>query len=76
MLGELYGKPVMIIQGVLDPLNRAKDRADKLEARISGAMKVCIEAGHCPHDEVPELVNNAIAEFTESLVHDHEVSLV
>ena len=68
LLNQLYQGPVLILQGVLDPLNSARDRADTLEAAIPNATKVCIEAGHCPHDEVPELVNDAIAEFVENVV--------
>lgn len=63
LLNQLYRGPVLILQGVLDPLNKARDRADVLEKRIHGSRKVLLEAGHCPHDEVPELVNDAIDEF-------------
>lgn len=70
LLNELYQGPVLILQGVLDPLGGGKsgERADKLEAAIHKATKVCIDAGHCPHDEVPELVNDAIVEFVERVV--------
>jgi hypothetical protein len=27
-----------------------------------------IQAGHCPHDEQPELVNQALLEFVEQMV--------
>lgn len=63
LLNELYKGSVLVLQGVLDPLNDAQGRADLLEERLNNARKVCIEAGHCPHDEVPELVNAAIDEF-------------
>lgn len=63
MLNTLYGGPVLIVQGVLDILNDAGGRARALEAAIDSASAVCLDAGHCPHDEVPELVNAAIAEF-------------
>lgn len=63
MLNTLYGGPVLVVQGVLDILNDARGRADKLEAAITTASKVCLDAGHCPHDEVPELVNAAILDF-------------
>jgi pimeloyl-ACP methyl ester carboxylesterase len=62
-MNELYRGPVLVLQGVLDPLNAAGDRARLLEQRIHRARKVCIDAGHCPHDEVPELVNEAIHDF-------------
>lgn len=68
LMNELYQGPVLVLQGVLDPLNKAQDRADKLEACIERATKVCIDAGHCPHDEVPELVNDAIDAFVRDVV--------
>jgi pimeloyl-ACP methyl ester carboxylesterase len=63
LLNELYKGPVLVLQGVLDPLNDAQGRADLLGERLHNVRKVCIEAGHCPHDEVPELVNAAIDAF-------------
>lgn len=63
MLNDLYGGPVLVVQGVLDILNDAGGRARKLEAAIGRASAVCLDAGHCPHDEVPELVNAAIVDF-------------
>lgn len=63
MLNTLYKGPVLIVQGVLDPLNSSAKRADALEAAIENSEKVCIDAGHCPHDEVPEQVNSAIVDF-------------
>ena len=68
LLNDLYQGPVLILQGVLDPLNAAQDRADLLEQRLNNATKVCIDAGHCPHDEVPELVNEAIDDFVATRV--------
>jgi pimeloyl-ACP methyl ester carboxylesterase len=70
LLNDLYGGPVLVLQGVLDPLGggKARARADTLEAAIPHASKVCLDAGHCPHDEVPELVNDAIAEFVDAVV--------
>lgn len=67
LLNQLYQRPVLIVQGVKDPLNKAADRADALEEAIDMSEKLCIAAGHCPHDEVPELVNNAITRFTTRL---------
>eukprot|EP00892_Ulva_mutabilis_P007297 jgi/Ulvmu1/493/UM001_0501.1 len=63
MLNTLYRGPVLVVQGVLDILNDARGRAAKLEAAIPAARLVTLDAGHCPHDEVPELVNAAIADF-------------
>ena len=62
------------VQGVLDPLNNAKARADALEANIERASAVCFDAGHCPHDECPEFVNEAIADFVDSLAEQKAVA--
>ena len=56
--------PSLLLQ---DPLNDARGRAIALEERIEQATAVLIDAGHCPHDECPDLVNDAIADFVFSL---------
>lgn len=68
LLNQLYKGPVLIVQGILDPLNKAGARADALEAAIHNSEKICIRAGHCPHDEVPEQVNAAIADFASTVL--------
>lgn len=72
MLNTLYKGPVLIVQGVLDPLNSSAKRADALEAAIANSEKVCIDAGHCPHDEVPEQVNAAIKDFVSATTRAEE----
>lgn len=72
MLNTLYKGPVLIVQGVLDPLNNSAARADALEAAIINSEKVCIDAGHCPHDEVPERVNAAILDFSQKVFNPEE----
>lgn len=45
-------------QGALDPLNDARGRAkDLVQLCPDHATCVLLDAGHCPHDEVPELVS-------------------
>lgn len=58
-----FGRPVLILQGSLDPLNDAVGRAKKLNSLIPRSTLVFLESGHCPHDESPEQVNKAIMEF-------------
>jgi pimeloyl-ACP methyl ester carboxylesterase len=76
MLNQLYKGPVLILQGVLDPLNNAAKRADLLEAAITNSEKICIEAGHCPHDEVPEQVNKAVLDFSVSVTRAPKAMVV
>ena len=63
LINEMYRGRVMVLQGVLDPLNDATKRAAQIVGACPQAELVSLEAGHCPHDEVPELVNAAIGRF-------------
>lgn len=60
LLGK-YNGPLLIYQGLLDPLNAAGDRAAKLAAAYPNGELVAVEAGHCPHEEVAEHFSEAIA---------------
>jgi len=65
-----YGGPKMVFQGVNDPLNDARGRAEQMR-RLVGEEELrveLVEAGHCPHDEVPELFNAAVDAFFESSI--------
>jgi hypothetical protein len=48
---------------VLDPLNDAKDRMRRFGALRSGITVDPIQAGHCPHDELPKEVATSIARW-------------
>eukprot|EP00879_Flechtneria_rotunda_P024021 GHRR01025443.1.p2 GENE.GHRR01025443.1~~GHRR01025443.1.p2 ORF type:complete len:101 (+),score=36.52 GHRR01025443.1:214-516(+) len=68
MIAELWKGPTAVVQGVLDPLNDALGRARQL-AEICPDLQVWeLQAGHCPHDEVPEQVNAALLEFAEQVM--------
>jgi len=57
--------PVWICFGAEDPWTPPK-RVEKMEEMESVERVVRLEgAGHCPHDEVPELVNPLLLEFME-----------
>ena len=58
-----FAGPVLVAQGVLDPLNDAKDRMNRLEQLRAGITASPIEAGHCPHDELPADVAKAISSW-------------
>ncbi|KAL4199171.1 hypothetical protein AMTRI_Chr03g143560 [Amborella trichopoda] len=58
--------PLLILWGDLDPwVGPAK--AKRINEFYPNSSLVHLQAGHCPHDEVPELVNEAIAEWLSSL---------
>lgn len=50
------------MQGVRDPLHNATKRAAVLRAYCANVTTRLLNAGHCPHDEVPDEVN--------ALIHD------
>lgn len=70
--GQWLG-PVLLIQGYLDPL-KGRERAQKLVNLRSGITLVPLQAGHCPHDELPEVVGGEIVKWLERQ-HDFESTL-
>lgn len=57
--------PLLLCWGEYDPWIRPQ-AADKVQAIYPKAERVSINAGHCPHDEAPEAVNQAIRAFVET----------
>ncbi|XP_054811010.1 uncharacterized protein LOC129312411 [Prosopis cineraria] len=54
---------VLIIQGMKDPLSDSNSKVAMFKEHCDGAMIRELNAGHCPHDEVPEQVNPIICEW-------------
>ena len=68
---DSFGKDVLVFQGAKDPLNDAEGRAKKMKALCGNVQVVLVDAGHCPHDEVPEEFNRAFHAFvTDSVVSE------
>lgn len=63
-----FDGPVLVAQGILDPLNDAKTRADLLGKLRSGITVSQMEGGHCPHDELPDITAKYIASWIETSV--------
>lgn len=63
LVAEVFKGPVLVLQGGKDPLNDAPKRAKEIGRLCPNARVVMVDAGHCPHDEVPHVVNAALAEF-------------
>ena len=63
LINDLYRGKVMVLQGVLDPLNDATKRAAQIVGACPQAELITLQAGHCPHDEVPEIVNRELGRF-------------
>jgi hypothetical protein len=57
--------PILMAQGILDPLNDAKGRAEQLGTLRSGITISQLQGGHCPHHEIPQAVASSISEWME-----------
>ena len=68
LVSERFGGPTLILQGAKDPLNDAVGRARQLAALCPNAKVVMLDAGHCPHDEVPEEWNREMIRFVNDVV--------
>lgn len=64
MLGK-FGGPVLVTQGVKDPLNDAEGRATLFQELGPQVDVVRVDGGHCPHHEVATEVCNAVSDFVE-----------
>lgn len=54
---------VLVIQGMKDPISDSNSKVAMLKEHCDGVMIKELDAGHCPHDEVPERVNTIISEW-------------
>lgn len=58
--------PLLLLWGDLDPwVGPAK--ANRIKEFYPNTTLVNLKAGHCPHDEVPELVNSALMDWLATL---------
>jgi pimeloyl-ACP methyl ester carboxylesterase len=66
--------PILLCWGEKDPwiVSETADRMLQIHNDFHGGIRcikrVSIDAGHCPHDENPESVNQAILEFCEEVL--------
>ncbi len=69
-LDELFAKltsPLLLLWGKRDPwMNAEGKRASFLRHAPSRTKEVVLDAGHCPHDEVPDQVNAALLEWLKT----------
>mmetsp|Transcript_2201 Transcript_2201/g.3472 ORF Transcript_2201/g.3472 Transcript_2201/m.3472 type:complete len:385 (-) Transcript_2201:142-1296(-) len=59
--------PLLLLWGEEDPWIRPR-AADRIQEILPTSQRVSVNAGHCPHDEAPEAVNNAIENFIDNTV--------
>ncbi|MEA5392838.1 alpha/beta fold hydrolase [Cyanobium gracile UHCC 0139] len=71
-LDELFADlsaPLLLLWGIRDPwINAAGRRASFQRHAPARTTEVVLEAGHCPHDEVPDQVNRALLDWLAGLV--------
>lgn len=60
---------VLVIQGMNDPISDSKSFLAMLTEHCRGITTKEIDAGHCPHDEIPEKVNSIIGEWVVNIEH-------
>jgi pimeloyl-ACP methyl ester carboxylesterase len=62
------GAPLLLLWGLRDPwINAEGRRATFARHAPPGTAEVLLEAGHCPHDEVPQQVNAALLDWLHTL---------
>jgi pimeloyl-ACP methyl ester carboxylesterase len=69
-LDELFAQlkaPLLLIWGIRDPWINAAGRRGAFQRHAPLAAEVVLDAGHCPHDEVPEQVNAALLDWMATL---------
>lgn len=58
--------PLLMLWGEADPWINARERGTKFRHYHPQLTEYYLRAGHCPHDEVPEQVNELIGEWVKS----------
>ena len=70
-LDELFAElqsPLFLLWGIRDPwINAPGRRASFQRHAPENTHEVVLEAGHCPHDEVPDQVNQALLDWMAAL---------
>lgn len=64
----VFTGPVLVAQGMLDPLNDAKGRASLLQGLRRDVTVTPINGGHCPHDELPKDMAVAMANWMKEQI--------
>ena len=65
--------PLLLLWGEADPWMNARERSPKFRQYCPQLQEYFLRAGHCPHDEVPEQVNNLLRDWVMSLPALEEV---
>lgn len=60
--------PLLLLWGEKDPWIKAREKGLQFRQYYPQVTEYFLEAGHCPHDEVPEQVNGLVTEWLLSCV--------
>ncbi|XP_076944322.1 uncharacterized protein LOC143614906 [Bidens hawaiensis] len=63
---------VLVIQGMKDPISDSKTKVSVVKQHFKEIVIRELDAGHCPHDEVPKEVNSIIREWVVKIESRHE----
>ncbi|MBM0743618.1 alpha/beta fold hydrolase [Phormidium sp. CLA17] len=66
LLGQLTC-PLLMLWGEGDPWINARDRGAKFREYYPQLTEYYLQAGHCPHDEVPDQVNELLRSWVSAL---------
>ncbi|MEB3232542.1 MAG: alpha/beta fold hydrolase [Leptolyngbyaceae bacterium] len=58
--------PLLTIWGSQDPWMKVHERGAKFRQHYADLTEHYLKAGHCPHDEVPQQVNQLLSEWVEA----------
>lgn len=67
LLNQLQA-PLLMLWGEADPWINARERGAKFRQYHPQLTEYYLRAGHCPHDEVPDQVNECIREWVKSFI--------
>jgi len=71
-----FHEPWLHVSGMQDPLSNAVARANGLRDACNNVEVQLLDAGHCPHDEVPHLVNEGLLKFMNKVTSADNSKLV
>lgn len=60
--------PLLMLWGEADPWVHARERSQKFRQYYPELTEHFLNAGHCPHDEVPDVVNQQIINWLSSAI--------
>lgn len=61
--------PVLLLWGEADPWINARESSQKFRQYYPQLSEYFLQAGHCPHDEAPDLVNPLLRDWVVSITY-------